>query len=175
VFGGGGNSGAPFRNDFIEIFNRGKQSVNLSGWSVQYASATASTWSVTALTSVTLLPGQYYLIQESSGGSSGAVLPAPDATGTIAMAAGSGKVALIKGSTALTGTCPNDPNIIDLVGYGSTANCFRGSGPTPAASNTNAILRAANGCTDTSNNSADFALGPPNPKNISFLPRICAN
>ncbi|HKP83674.1 MAG TPA: lamin tail domain-containing protein [Pyrinomonadaceae bacterium] len=175
VFGGGGNSGSPFRNDFIEIFNRGNTSVNLSGWSVQYASATASTWSVTPLTSVTLLPGQYYLIQESSGGSSGVVLSAPDATGTIAMAAGSGKVALVKSSTVLSGTCPNDPNIVDLVGYGSTANCFRGSVPAPAASNTNAILRAANGCTDTRNNNADFMLSPPNPRNISSLPRICAN
>lgn len=175
VFGGGGNSGAPFRNDFIEIFNRGNTSVNLSGWSVQYASATASTWSVTPLTSVTLLPGQYYLIQESSGGSTGATLPAPDATGSIAMAAGSGKVALTKSSTALTGACPNDPNIIDLAGYGSTANCFRGSGPAPAASNTNAILRAASGCTDTRNNNSDFMLSPPNPRNISSLPRICAN
>ncbi|HEX7331577.1 MAG TPA: lamin tail domain-containing protein [Pyrinomonadaceae bacterium] len=175
VFGGGGNSGAPFRNDFIEIFNRGNTSVNLTGWSVQYASATASTWSVTPLTSVTLLPGQYYLIQESSGGSSGVVLPAPDATGTIAMAAGSGKVVLVKSSTALTGTCPNDPNIVDLVGYGNTANCFRGSAPAPAASNTNAILRAANGCTDTRNNLADFGLGPPNPRNTSFLQRLCAN
>ncbi|HEX7772477.1 MAG TPA: lamin tail domain-containing protein, partial [Pyrinomonadaceae bacterium] len=175
VFGGGGNSGAPFRNDFIEIFNRGNVSVNLSGWSVQYASATASTWSVTSLTSITLLPGQYYLIQESSGGSSGVVLAAPDTTGTIAMAAGSGKVALVKGATALSGTCPNDPNIVDLAGYGNTANCFRGSAPAPAASNTNALLRAANGCTDTRNNMADFALGQPNPRNISFLPRICAN
>jgi uncharacterized protein (TIGR03437 family) len=175
VFGGGGNSGAPFRNDFIEIFNRGNASVSLNGWSVQYASATASTWSVTSLTSVTLLPGQYYLIQESSGGTTGVVLPAPDATGTIAMAAGSGKVALVKTSTALSGACPSDPNIIDLVGYGSTANCFRGSAPAPAASNTNAISRAANGCTDTRNNNTDFALGPPNPRNITFLPRVCAN
>ena len=175
VFGGGGNAGAPFRNDFIEIFNRGNTSINLTGWSVQYASATASTWSVTPLTSVTLLPGRYYLIQESSGGSIGVVLPAPDATGTIAMAAGSGKVALVKSSSALSGTCPNDQNLVDLVGYGSTANCFRGSAPAPAASNTNAIIRAANGCTDTRNNTADFALGTPNPRNISFLPRLCVN
>lgn len=175
AFGGGGNAGALFRNDFIEIFNRGNTSVNLSGWSVQYASATASTWSVTPLTSITLLPGQYYLIQESSGGSSGVVLSAPDTTGTIAMAAGSGKVALVKSSTALSGTCPNDPNIVDLAGYGNTANCFRGSAPAPAASNTNAILRAANGCTDTRNNIADFALGAPNPRNTGFLQRICAN
>ena len=175
VFGGGGNAGAPFRNDFIEIFNRGNSTVNLSGWSIQYASATASTWSVTPLTSVTLLPGQYYLIQESSGGANGTTLPAPDATGTIAMAAGSGKVVLVRSSTALTGACPNDPNIVDLVGYGNTANCFRGSAPAPGASNTNAILRAANGCTDTRNNMADFILSPPNPRNISFLPRLCVN
>lgn len=175
IFGGGGNAGAPFRNDFIEIFNGTNSSVNLSGWSVQYASATASTWSVTSLTGVTLLPGKYYLIQESSGGSNGAALPIPDATGTIAMAAASGKVVLVKNSTALTGTCPNDPNIVDLVGYGSTANCFRGSAPAPAPSNTNAILRAAAGCTDTRNNIADFALGPPNPRDTSFLPRICTN
>ena len=175
VFGGGGNAGAPFRNDFIEIFNASSASINLSGWSVQYASATASTWSVTPLTTVTLLRGQYYLVQETSGGSNGASLPTPDAIGTIAMAAGSGKVALVKTSTALTGACPNDPNIVDLVGYGSTANCFRGSGPAAAPSNTNAILRAGGGCTDTRNNVADFALSPPNPRSTSFLPRICTN
>ena len=175
IFGGGGNSGAPFRNDFIEIFNAGNTPVDLSGWSVQYASATASTWSVTPLTSTTLAPGQYYLIQESSGGSNGASLAAPDATGTIAMAAGSGKVLLVRDSTALTGACPNNPNIVDLVGYGSTANCFRGSAPAPAPSNTSAALRAAGGCTDARSNVLDFALGPPNPRNTKFLPRICTD
>jgi len=175
IFGGGGNSGAPLRNDFIEIFNAGGSAVNLAGWSVQYASATASSWSVTPLTSVILQPGQYYLIQESSGGSNGASLPAPDATGAIAMAAASGKVALVKNTTALSGTCPSDPNIVDLVGYGTTANCFKGSAPAPLASNTNGLLRAGNGCTDTRNNIADFALGPPNPRNTNFLPRICTD
>jgi uncharacterized protein (TIGR03437 family) len=175
IFGGGGNAGAPFRNDFIELFNAGNAPVSLNGWSVQYASATASTWSVTTLTSVTLAPGQYYLVQESSGGSNGVTLPAPDATGTIAMAAGSGKVVLVKQSTALTGTCPSDPNILDLVGYGNTANCFRGFGPAVAPSNTNSLLRAAAGCTDARNNVPDFALGPPNPRNTNFLPRICTD
>jgi uncharacterized protein (TIGR03437 family) len=174
IFGGGGNSGAPFRNDFIEIFNRGSSAVTLTGWSVQYASATASTWNVTPLTSVTLNPGQYYLIQESSGGTNGTNLPTADATGTIAMAAGSGKVALVKNSTPLAGPCPNDPNIVDLVGYGNTANCFRGSAPAAAASNTNALLRLANGCQDLRNNVTDFALGPPNPKNTSQPRLLCA-
>jgi uncharacterized protein (TIGR03437 family) len=175
IFGGGGNSGAPLRNDFIEIFNRGNAAINLAGWSIQNASATGSTWSVTPLTSIVLQPGQYYLIQHSSGGSNGIPLPAPDAVGTFAMAAGSGKVALVRNTTALTGTCPNNPNIVDMVGYGSTASCFRGSAPAPAASNTNALLRAADGCQDLRNNATDFATGPPAPRNTSSPPRICEN
>ncbi|HEX5966480.1 MAG TPA: lamin tail domain-containing protein, partial [Pyrinomonadaceae bacterium] len=168
IYGGGGNSGAPLRNDFIEIFNAGTTSVSLSGWSVQYASATASTWSSTPLTAVILAPGQHYLIQQA-GGANGAALPTPDAVGTIAMAAGAGKVALVRSTTALTGACPTDPNIIDFVGYGSTANCFRGSGPAAAASNTNAATRSGNGCTDTRNNANDFALATPNPRNTNAL------
>ena len=173
IFGGGGNSGAPLRNDFIEIFNRGTSAVSLAGWSVQYASATASTWSVTPLTSVVLLPGQYYLVQQSSGGATGIPLPAPDASGTIAMAAGSGKVALVTNTTTLTGTCPGISNIVDMVGYGTTANCFRGSAPAAAASNTNALLRRVDGCQDLRNNATDFATGPPSPRNTNALTRIC--
>jgi uncharacterized protein (TIGR03437 family) len=172
IFGGGGNSGAPFRNDFIEIFNSGSTPVNLAGWSVQYASATASTWSTTPLTPVVLSPGQRYLIQQA-GGNNGAALPTPDAAGTIAMAAGAGKVALVRSTTALTSVCPANPNIVDLVGYGSTANCFRGTGPAPAASNTNAARRNANGCTDTQNNASDFTLAPPNPRNTSAAFNQC--
>jgi hypothetical protein len=84
-------------------------------------------------------------------------------------------VLLVNSTTALTGACPSDLRIIDLVGYGSTANCFRGSAPAPTPSNTNAILRAAAGCTDARNNVSDFALGPPNPRNTKFLPRICTD
>ena len=175
IFGGGGNSGAPFRNDFIEIFNRGTSAVSLAGWSVQYASATASTWSVTPLTSVVLLPGQYYLVQQSSGGATGIPLPAPDASGTIAMAAGSGKVALVTNTTTLTGTCPGISNIVDMVGYGTTANCFRGSAPAPTASNTNALFRRVDGCQDLRNNATDFATGPAGPRNTNALTRICAD
>ena len=173
IFGGGGNSGAPFRNDFIEIFNAGDTPVNLAGWSVQYAGATATTWSTTTLASIVLSPGQYYLVQQA-GGSNGAALPNPDATGTIAMAAGAGKVALVKSTTVLTGTCPNSANIVDLVGYGSTASCFRGAAPAPAASNTNAATRKTNGCTDTRNNSTDFALASPSPRNTFTHINLCS-
>ena len=99
VYGGGGNANAPFRNDFIELFNAGGVSVNLTGMSVQYASATGtgnfSANPVVALSAITLQPGQYYLVQQASGGAIGAVLPTPDASGTINMSATGGKVALI--------------------------------------------------------------------------------
>lgn len=175
VYGGGGNAGAPYRNDFIEIFNGGQSAVSLAGWSVQYASATASTWLVTTLTPVVLSPGQYYLIQEASGGSNGATLPAPDAAGVIAMAAGSGKVALVKNSAALTGSCPSDPNIVDMAGYGNTANCFKGAGPTAAPGNTTSALRAANGCQDTGSNAGDFTVATPNPRNTASPANLCAS
>src|SRR5258707_6934842 len=43
VYGGGGNSGSTYKNDFIEIFNRGTTAVNVSGWFLQFASAGGST------------------------------------------------------------------------------------------------------------------------------------
>ena len=67
VYGGGGNSGATFTNDFIEVFNRGSTPVSLSGLSVQYASTTGNFTQFTALGSTTLNPGQYFLVQEAAG------------------------------------------------------------------------------------------------------------
>src|SRR6266567_3867462 len=52
VYGGGGNAGASFTNDFIELFNRGNSPVNVDGWSVQYGSSGGATWSSTNLTNV---------------------------------------------------------------------------------------------------------------------------
>ena len=83
----------PNKNDFIEIFNRATANVDVSGWSVQYASSAGTSWQVTNL-SGTIAPGQYYLIQESAGAGGAASLPDPDATGTINMSATSGKVVL---------------------------------------------------------------------------------
>jgi hypothetical protein len=79
VYGGGGNAGATYKNDFIEIFNRGASSVSVTGWSVQYTSAgnTGTTWQVTAL-SGPIPAGGYYLIQEVAGAGGTTNLPAPD-------------------------------------------------------------------------------------------------
>ena len=63
VYGGGGNSGATLRNDFIELFNPGSVAVNVNNWTVQYASVDGSSWEPTVL-SGTIQPGHYYLVQQ---------------------------------------------------------------------------------------------------------------
>src|SRR5690348_13584327 len=140
VYGGGGNSGATYTNDFIELYNKGPGDVDLKGWSVQYASASGSSWQVTAL-SGTIAAGGYYLVQEAAGSGGTTALPTPDATGTIAMASGAGKVALVNGTAMISGTgCPlPQSTIIDYVGYGTSssgANCFEGGAAAPTLSNT---------------------------------------
>lgn len=173
VYGGGGNSGALYKNDFIELFNNGLAPVDLTGWSVQYASATGSSWQVTNLESFTLQPGQYYLIEQAAGSGGTADLPTPDAIGTIPMAATNGKVALVSNTTALSGTCPEGPHIIDFVGFGS-ANCFEGTGATPVLANNIAALRLFGGCLDTDDNAYDFeTVSPPIPRNSSTTQVVC--
>jgi predicted extracellular nuclease len=170
VYGGGGNSGAPFTHDFIELFNQGVTTVNLTGWSVQYQSSGGTgTWQVTPLTG-SIAPGGYYLVQEASNAAVGSPLPAPDAVGTIAMAAGAGKVALSSTITAFNGSCASCA--VDMVGYGG-ASCFEGAGPTAATSNTTAALRKRGGCFDSDNNNVDFAVGAPNPRNTSSPTNNC--
>ncbi len=164
VYGGGGNAGATFTNDFIELFNRSSGTVVITGWTVQYTSAAGTSWQTTPLTG-SIPPGGYYLVQEAAGSGGTVPLPTPDATGTIPMAAGAGKVALVSNSTMLTGGCPlPNSSIVDLVGYGSTATCSETS-PTSAPGNTTAVLRRFGGCLDTDNNNADFVVGTPLPRN----------
>lgn len=166
VYGGGGNNGATLKNDFIELHNIGTSTINVSGWSVQYASSTGTSWQRTNL-SGSIAPGQYYLVQQAQGSGGTVNLPTPDAVGTIPMAAGSGKVALVNNQTTLTGSCPTGSHIIDFVGFG-TANCSE-TASTATLSNTTAAIRKTNGCTETNNNSSDFEVGTPAPRNSSVV------
>jgi len=171
VYGGGGNSGATFKNDFIELFNRGDAPVDITGWSVQYASAGGATWAVSKVAgNVTLQPGQYFLLQQAAGSGGSEPLPTPDTLGSLAMGGSAGKVALVNNSTALSGAAPSSASLVDLLGY--NAGFFEGANG-PALSNTTAALRAAGGCTDTDNNANDFATGAPSPRNSASALRPC--
>ncbi len=178
IYGGGGNSGATYKNDFIELFNRGTTTVDLAGWSVQQSSASGTSWSVTPLcasASCLLTPGTYFLVQEFSGGPVGASLPGPDATGTSNLSVTSGKIALVKNTTAITDNgCPFGAGVVDFAGYGSSADCSEASTHAPAHSNTTADYRKSGGCIDTNDNAADFVVSGPNPRNSSSAINDCS-
>jgi hypothetical protein len=177
LYASGGNSGAVFANDYVELFNRGASPVDLTGWTVQYASAASTSWSATALAG-TVAPGRAYLVQLASGGANGIALPAADATGTTNLAATGGKVAIVADTTPLTcgataGSCASGGAIADLVGYGSAAD-YEGSGAAPAPDATSAIARAAGGCTDTDSNADDFATIAAAPVNSAAAAAPCS-
>ncbi|KNX37022.1 lamin tail domain-containing protein [Luteipulveratus halotolerans] len=162
VYGGGGNSGATLRSDFVEIFNRGSQPVDLTGWSVQYWSASGTTPQTTAL-SGTVPAGGRYLVKEADGANTSATpLPTPDATGTIAMSSSAGRVAVVNPAG----------EVVDLIGYGS-ASAYEGAAA-PATTNTTSVART-NPCVDTDNNAGDFATGAPAPQNSSTAVVDCTD
>jgi DNA/RNA endonuclease G (NUC1) len=175
VYGGGGNTGATLKNDYIELINHSGAPVNLSGWSVQafVSNPAPGTWVSTPLPNFTLQPGQYFLIQESQGAGGTDSLPTPDAVGTIAVSSTSTKVALMNNTTLITGSCPNAAaGLVDLVGYGGDA-CHEGSGAAPLLTNTTAVLRRSDGCFDTDDNARDFVAGSPVPRNSSSPINSC--
>jgi hypothetical protein len=187
LYGNGGNNGAVYRNDYVELYNPTYFAVSLAGWSVQYASATGTgTWH-TAPLGGHILPFGYYLVQ-LAGGTNGVSLPSPDTTGTTNLSATAGKIALVRSTTPLTGGSPADTSIVDLVGYGS-ADEYEGSGPAPAPGTATSLERKAgplatasgmapggndansgNGW-DSNNNAADFvAQKSLSPQNSSASP-----
>jgi uncharacterized protein len=171
VYGGGGNSGALYRNDFVELFNRGDLAQDISGWSLQYTSANGNTWgsNSTTLPSATLEPGQRYLVEMAAGANTSATpLPTPDHSATgINMAGTNGKIALASTADALPGeSCPTGPTVVDAVGYG-TQNCAAIQTTTSLNNNASA-LRNENRCGDT------FSIvSPPEPENSSATRTPC--
>src|SRR5918999_3883449 len=188
VYGGGGNAGASYSHDFVELFNRGQADASLAGKSIQYASAGgtgnfgASSTQLTELPDVTLRPGEYLLVQEATNNATvgnplfaNFVDPSP-----INMSGTAGKVALVTNTTSLGcngGSTPCDAGqlarIIDLVGYGN-ANFFEGAAAAPTLNNTTSAIRLNGGCNDTDHNAADFAAqSPPAPRNLQTQPAPC--
>ncbi|HMX27508.1 MAG TPA: ExeM/NucH family extracellular endonuclease, partial [Blastocatellia bacterium] len=190
VYGGGGaTSGTPtYINDYIELFNRGNSPVTLTGYALQYGSSAgnfgASASQIYAISTVTIQPGKYLLIQVGGAGTVGAALPVtPDqTTGNISMSAASGKIALANtatglgcGATATPCTLP-DVRIVDSVSYGASNN---GEGGTTvnngsALTNTQGGVRKTNGCTETDNNNSDFSVvTAPVPRNSATAANPC--
>ncbi|GAA1150210.1 ExeM/NucH family extracellular endonuclease [Nocardioides aquiterrae] len=168
AYGGGGNSGATYTHDFIELYNPTSAAISVDGMSVQYRSS----GSAAAATGVTTLSGSvpaggHYLVQEAQGSGGSTPLPTPNATGTIAMSGTAFTVWLASGTTALNPAADGSttrPGIVDLVGVNS--NTFE-TAKTAGTGNATSVSRTA---ADSDDNATDFTVGAPNPENGDTVP-----
>lgn len=172
VYGAGGNSGAIYNRDYVELFNPTNAPISLNGYTLQYASATGTTWTNSSnnyLPNVYIQPGKYFLIQTTLTGSNGSPLPVPDFTYVTAMdmSGSNGKVALVNSTVTLSGANPTATSITDLVGFGN-ANGYEGSAAAPGTGVTTSAVRKLNGRQDMNNNANDFETASPLPRNSSF-------
>ena len=173
VYGGGGNGSATYQNDYVQLYNRTDAPVDVSGWTLQYASATGTSWTNRQPLGGPIAPHEYYLIALASGGSTGAVLPPANISGFLNMSATTGKIALVDNGDSLTGGCPTgNPHVKDFVGYGAAASCHEGAANAPAPSNTTALFRQGGGATDTDQNGADFVVAAPAPLSTTPIVEI---
>jgi hypothetical protein len=168
IYGGGGATGAAplYSNDWVQLFNSDPTvDINLSGYSLQYASATNTTvFSAgnTHFLSGTIKANSSFLIQEGRGtGLAGtAADPTYDQTlGTFAglnLSASAGKLGLFNTTATGASTVATSANLIDLVGYGTTANFSLYPKMTANASTTTSALRS----TDALGNTI-FVAGTP--------------
>jgi predicted extracellular nuclease len=159
VYGGGGNSGAPWKSDFVELYNGSDAAVDVTGWVVQYSSATGNAGGRATLTG-SVAPRRTYLVQMATTAASTAPsLPTPDATGTASMSATDGRIDLTSGTT-----------IIDRVGYGS-ATTSEGYTALSLNNTTSAVRNAP--CADTDDNATDFRATDPTPENSAVAAPAC--
>ena len=173
VYGGGGNAGASYQNDFVELFNPTGSAVSVNGWSIQYIASSGTVFNGVNLPNVSIPAGAYFLAKLATGGAVGAALPTADVTGTRDMAVTNGTAVLVNSTTLIT-NC-SQASVIDLVGYGTTAStwCYEGTGATGTTSSTNSAFRKNGGCTDGNNNTNDFTIAAVSPRNSSTAVNYC--
>jgi len=175
VYGGGGAASTTtvaYQNDYVEIFNSGGGAVNVGGWTIEYASAAgafgSSTSNIFTFPANTMIQPCSYLLVASTSSATG---NGPSLTGDFSMSLNmggvSGKVALFSAVNANVACSTSMANIVDYVGYGSTASCFEGASYAGNLSTTTAALRNNGGMTDTDNNNLDFTVTTPNPRKAS--------
>jgi len=177
VYGGGGNSGAPLRFDFVTLFNTTNENINIGGWSLQYLGATTIGTATVANTFVfpentIIAANDYFLIQFASQNEEvGAPLPVtPNLIGTINLAGAQGKIILYRTSerqpfTADITSITGNPHFQDYVPYGVTAVPVWGSILGNLSNTTSAQRKMEFGeYVHTQNVGADFEVGTPNPR-----------
>jgi hypothetical protein len=192
----GGEVNASYQNDFIEIFNRGTEPVNMNNYGLHISTTsgpipTSILIRLVSSSGIVVQPGRYLLFKLKGDGLGGQPLPKPDfdlslapgpvplnldsTTGLVALLTPDGSVLTPGGS--LQG-CPGlqTTGVVDYVGYGASSICYEGAaGPAPApVLATDSVQRLGGGCTDNNLNASDFQLSPVLPRNSGWAAGVCA-
>jgi hypothetical protein len=185
VYTRGGEEGAAYQNDFVEIFNRGNAPVDMNNWALHLAFNTGiapTTWYIKFFSpaGIVVQPGRYVLIK-LAGGASGAPLPSPDFNFDFTFGSftpnlsPSGTVGLLMPDASFRG-CPtlSTTGVVDYVGFGAGSTCYEGvDGAAPESTLTEAVLRDSGGCSDNNSSRLDFHLAAAAPRNRSTAPAPC--
>ncbi|MDX2131372.1 MAG: lamin tail domain-containing protein [Planctomycetota bacterium] len=173
VYGGGGNTGAPFNQDFVELRNTASVPVTVpaGGWSLQYASA-GGNWASSSATLLvipagTVIPANGFFLIGGATGTAGSPLPTtpdlnPSSAGSFNMSGTAGKVALVSIATSLNVNDCTRPEIINFVTWGnpgSVPSCNDGSYallPSGTGATTSIVRLSAERCQETGSDAADF-------------------
>ncbi|MCU1228375.1 MAG: polymorphic outer membrane protein [Acidobacteria bacterium] len=187
LYGGNGNA---YANDYVELFNSTANPINITGYSLQYGSATGQFGSVatnvyTFPATTSIAANHYLTVKFGTPGSGLPVTADIDVPTGLNMSGTSGKVALVTTGTALgcgataTPCALPDLRIIDLVAYGTANNAEGGSSVNDgtAISASAGPLRKGEGCTDTDNNLNDFTVATTAaglaPRTAATAPHTC--
>ena len=173
VYGGGGNSGAVYKNDFVELYNPTGCPDRPAGMSLQYRSATGTAVATAGnrtILSGTIAAGGYFLVQDGAPAPAAPrTCPRPTRSGTIPLAARGGQVCLVERLDAARpcrGTVVGDPAIVDFVGCGRRRprpSRARAVGDRPRRQHLDEPQRRSP--TDTDINATDFKVGAVTPRN----------
>jgi hypothetical protein len=174
IYTRGGETGAIYQNDFIELYNRGNTIVDINGWTLSITTFEGSSGSTVGArflsnSSIPMLPGMHMLFTFTTGGANGQPLNGDFPLPFVSLGSTGGQIVLLAKDKTLPPGCPASPDltgaVVDYVGYG-TATCFEGA-VTLAPPATKSLTRINGGCTDTNNNLADFSFADPNPRGLT--------
>jgi hypothetical protein len=184
IYGGGGSTATTplpaFNQDYIELYNAGNSPVDISGWALEYGSATGAWGSFVDNYYVfpvgSVIPACGYILV---GGKllttyTGAALPTIDYLANFSASGTGGKFALFT-ALQLNVACGLETpgTLVDKVSYGTTTNCAEGT-LVGALTTLTAAIRNSGGYADTDNNIADFTVGTPAPRNsLTPINDIC--
>lgn len=180
IYGGGGNNGATYKSDFIELYNTTSDNINIGGWCLYYSAATSSATNLKYEfpANTTVKANSYFLVKGGDGtGTQPAWNIAFDVTSTLNLSGSAGKVILLKRNTVFNLSTPptieeivNNVDFMDYVPFGTSAIPIWGSAMSSNTTNTTSARRkyVNTKYQYTKNIGDDFEVVTAEPRNSSI-------